>query len=161
MALQLLDGTSAVFDFQTDVNSTDLNAANTVGGAMPAATSANFDSWKCAAGYLSLDITREMLERTTFCTGGWRGRVPALKDLQGRLEGFSSKGAKISDPLYLFATTKGVPTIVTIDTGCTISAEIMASRHHTGVRAAQNSEMGLDFVQDGTYIPPATVWVTS
>jgi hypothetical protein len=157
----LLDGTSANFNFQTDVNAADLTAANQTGATIPPATSANYDSWKCAASYMSVDITQEFLIRTTFCSNRWVGRTPGLRDLNGLLDGFMSSGIKISDPLYLFQTTLGIPWIATINTGLTISANIMASRQHSGIRAFQNSEMGVAFAQDGTYISPSTVWITS
>lgn len=157
----LLDGVSSLFDFQTDVNSSDLAAANTAAGTIPAASSSNMNSWKCMANYLSLDITQEFLIRTTFCSGRWVGRTPGLRDINGMLDGFLSQGALISDPLYLFSTAKGIPWIATINTGMTISGCIMAGRNHIGMRSFQNSEQGVSFATDSTFVTPASTWITS
>ena len=162
MSLQLLDGVSAAFNFQTDINTADLATANLgSGAAQPAATSTNFDSWKCIASYMSIDISQELLDRTTFCTQGWKGRFAALKDLQGRLDGFAAKGAgggNIANPSYMFGTSKGIPTLATLDSGCTISFNAMAARDHSGLRAQANSERSMEFMQDSTYFAPVFVW---
>jgi hypothetical protein len=158
MAQTLLDGTTAAFNFQTDVLAADLTAANVSGGAYPATTSTALDSWKCMARYLSIDIDRALINRTTFCTAGWMGHVPALKNLVGRLAGFMSKGSSISNPLYMFGTTFGIPMIATLDTALTISALVMASRDHLGMTAMENSEREMTFESDGTYLAPAVSW---
>lgn len=159
--LQLLDGVSAAFDFATDTNATDLTNANQATPTFPAATSANFNSWKCVANYMSVDITQEFLIRTTFCSNRWVGRTPGLRDLNGILDGFASQGVTISDPMYMFSTTKGIPWIATVNTGCTLSGLIMAGRNHIGMRSFQNSEMAMSFATDGSFYSPSSTWVTS
>lgn len=158
MAQSLLDGTTAAFSFKTDINATDLSAANVSGGSYPAATSTNYDEWKCMARYLSLDFDRTLLSRTTFCTSGWMGHVPGLKNIVGRLSGFASKGSTISNPLYLLGTTFGVPMLATLDTSCTVTALIHCSRDHIGLTAQENSEREVTFESDGTYIAPTVSW---
>lgn len=137
MALSLLDGTSAAFDFTTSAL-----------------------SWKCKANYCSADINRDMLERTTFCSGaGWRERIPALKQVLGRLEGFIGKGGNAADdPMYLFSSNNAPAFVMTFDTGCTLSGSMHATRLHLGIRAAQNSELALDWESTGAV---TSAWVTS
>lgn len=136
MALSLLDGTSAAVDF----------------------TIATI-SYKCIANYLSLDFVRDMFEYTTFCGTGWRTRTPGMKQGIGRLDGFAAKGVPtIVDPLALFATTLGSAFVFTVDTGCTLTGTLIVNRDHTGMRAAANSERGIDFETQGAV---TSVWVTS
>lgn len=127
MALTLLDGTTAAFDITFATK-----------------------SYKCLASYVSADIVREFTERTTFCTtGGWRSRVPGMKQMIGRLDGFMGKGSDISDPSILFATTTPMAFVVTWDTGCTMTGSGHTGRVHLGMRAQANSEFGLDWESDG------------
>lgn len=137
MGLQLLDGTTAACDFTTGVRAT-------FGG-----TPATAVSWQGVAGYISLDITRDMFEQTVFSGVGWRSRIPGNRQINGRLDGFASKGKSISDPLALFANNFAVAFVATVDASCTLSFDGFASRHHTGIRAAGPSEMGLDFESAG------------
>lgn len=157
----LLDGVSSLFDFQTDINSTDLTNANQASPTFPAASSSNFNSWKCMANRLSLTISQEFLIRTTFCTGRWVGRTPGLRDINGVLDGFMSQGALISDPMYMFSTVKGIPWIATINTGLTIQGNIMAARDTFGIQSFQNSDSSMAFATDGTWLSPSTTWITS
>ena len=162
MSLALIDGISAAFNFNTSVFTTDLNTANATNGSYPSNSSggnfSNGSNWTCTAAYASFDFTQELLDRTTFCTGGWKGRFAALKDMIGRLDMFASKGSPISNPSYMFGTALGVPMLATIDSGCTITALIKQSRRHIGLRAAANSEDSMEFAQDGTYLAPVIVW---
>jgi hypothetical protein len=161
MALSLIDGISAAFNFNTSVLSADLTAANVAGGSYPTSTGGNFSngsSWTCTAAYASFNFSQDLLDRTTFCTGGWKGRFAALKDLTGRLDMFASKGSPISNPTYMFGTALGVPMLATIDSGCTITALIKESRRALGIRAAANSEDSMEFAQDGTYLAPSVTW---
>jgi hypothetical protein len=137
MALVLIDGSTAAFDFTT--------------GASPV-------SWKCVASYFSFDVGRRMEDRTTFCTtGGWAQGVPTMKQASIRIDGFASKGLAISDPLSLFASTTPVAYSATVDTGCTLAGNLHAVGHHTGLRAQGASEMGMSAVTDG---PATSAWVT-
>jgi hypothetical protein len=137
MALVLIDGSTAAFDFTT--------------GASPV-------SWKCISSYFSFDIGRRMEDRTTFCTsGGWAQGVPTMKQASIRIDGFASKGLAISDPLALFASTAAVAFVATVDTGCTLSGSLHCTGHHTGMRAQGASEMGMSAVSDGAV---TSVWVT-
>lgn len=161
MSLGLIDGISAAFNFNTSVFAADLTAANVAGGAYPSNSGGNFSNgstWNCTAAYASFNFSQDLLDRTTFCTGGWKGRFSALKDLTGRLDMFASKGSPISNPGYMFGTPLGVPMLATIDAGCSISALIKQSRRSIGLRAAANSEDSLEFAQDGTYLAPVIVW---
>jgi hypothetical protein len=137
MALSLLDGTSAAVDF----------------------TIATI-SYKCIANYLSIDFVRDMFEYTTFCTaGGWRTRTPGMKQGIGRLDGFAAKGVTtIVDPLALFSGSAGSAFVFTVDTGCTLTGTLVVTRDHTGMRAAANSERGIDFETQGAV---TSVWVTA
>jgi hypothetical protein len=138
MALVLIDGSTAAFDFTT--------------GATPV-------SWKCVASYFSFDLGRRMEDRTTFCTtGGWAQGVPTMKQGSIRIDGFASKGSTISDPFALFASTAAVAFVATVDTLCTITGNLHAVGHHTGLRAQGASEMGLSAVTDGA---PTSAWVTT
>lgn len=136
MAMSLLDGTMAAFDI----------------------TIATL-SYKCMAAYVSADIVREFTERTTFCTtGGWRSRLPGMKQLIGRIDGFMMKGDPKSDPSILFASTASLAFVITMDTGCTITGSLHTGRVHLGMRAQANSEEGIDFESDGVV---TFVWVVA
>lgn len=136
MALALLDGTTAAFDI----------SIATI-------------SYKCIAAYVSADIVREFTERTTFCTaGGWRSRLPGMKQLIGRIDGFMAKGVPLADPSILFATTSPLAFVITFDTGCTATGAMHAGRVHLGMRAQANSEEGIDFESDGVV---TFVWVVA
>lgn len=138
MALTLLDGSDSTIDFQTGT------------GLL---------SWKCGVSYMSIDIGRRMEDRTTFCTsGGWAAGVPTMKQAAIRLDGFMSKGAAFSDPLYLFSSTTAVAFVATFFTGCTMTGNMHAVGEHSGIRAQGASEMGVSAVSDG---PITTAWVTS
>lgn len=140
MALSLLDGTSALIDF---------SIAYDGGGSSQS-------SMKCAFNYISADISREFTEKTTFCSSGWRSRQPGMKQVVGHLDGFVSKGTVFSDPLALFATTNAFPFVFTADTGCTLTGSLHAQRDHIGLRAAANSERGLDWESTGAV---TSAWV--
>lgn len=138
MALELLDGSSATIDLNM--------------GSAPV-------SWKCAINYFSFDLGRRMEDRTTFCTGGqWASGVPTMKQGAIRADGFLSKGATFSDPMFLFSTTTPVPFVATFFTGCTITGNMHAVGHHSGMRAQGASEMGVSAVTDGAV---TSAWVTS
>ncbi len=162
MPQKLLDGTNVNFNFQTDLASADITAANVAGGVFPTSafgSTPTADSWACVATRLSLRVSRQMLIRNTFCNNGWVGRTPSYKDLQGALDGFMSKGSKISDPLYLFSATGAIPMVATVDTGCTLSALIHAGEDNNTIGAGENSSRAVQFMGDGTYIAPMTAWV--
>lgn len=136
MAMQILDGTEAVFDV----------------------TIATL-SYKCMASYVSADIIREFTERTTFCSsGGWRSRTPGMKQLIGRIDGFLNKGVANSDPSILFASTTALAFVITFDALCTVTGSMHVGRVHLGLRAKANSEEGIDFESDGTV---SFAWVVS
>lgn len=136
--MTILDGTTAAFDFTTGT--------------------AASDSWKCVATYAEFNVRRDFIEQTTFCsTGGWRERLPILKQVIGRITGFLSKGEAISDPLHLFSGTAGVPFVFTADTGCTLSGNLHAANYRGGMRAQANSEMDLDYESTGSVSSSWTV----
>jgi hypothetical protein len=138
MALALLDGSTAAFDFTT--------------GASPV-------SWKCVASYFSFDLGRRMEDRTTFCTtGGWASGVPTMKQGSIRIDGFLSTGATISDPFLLFSSTTAVAYVATFNTLCTITGNLHAVGFHAGMRAQGASEMGVSAVTDGAQ---TSAWVTA
>jgi hypothetical protein len=157
--VQIIDGVSAAFNFQTDTYGADVNQSNNViSPSYPSSNASNYASWSCVANYCSVDLTQELLDRTTFCTAGWKGRFAALKDLMGRVDGFMSQGSPISNPAYMFGTTKGIPLLATFNTGCMINVNAMCSRWHGGLRAQSNSEMGMEWAQDSTYLSPSISW---
>jgi hypothetical protein len=158
MPLKLLDGTSAAFSFQTDVNSADLLAAGS--GSFPAG-STNFDAWTCVANELSLELSQTFIDKTTFCSNRWVGRTVGRRDISGRLSLIESKGTPVSNPAYLFSTTSSIPMLATLDVGCTLSAMIVGSRRTVGARAYDNYSGSLEFMTDGQVYSPAWVWVTS
>lgn len=137
MALELLNGTTAAFDFTTATRTTFSGTAGTA------------KTWAGVASYFSADIARELFEQTTFGSSGWRSRIPGMKQLIGHIDGFTSKGLSNSDPLYLFANNFPIAFVATVDTGCTLTGDGFATRHHTGLRAAAQSEMALDFESYG------------
>jgi hypothetical protein len=138
MALALIDGSTAAFDFTT--------------GASPV-------SWKCVASYFSFDLGRRMEDRTTFCTvGGWASGVPTMKQGSIRIDGFMSKGTTFSDPFLLFSSTTAVAFVATFDTLCTLTGNLHAVGYHAGMRAQGASEMGVSAVTDGAV---TSAWVTS
>lgn len=115
-------------------------------------------SLKCAFSYMSFDFVREMFEQTTFCSSGWRSRIPGMKQLLGRLDGFATTGAAFSDPLAYMTTTVPVAIVATLDTSCTLTFSGFVNRSHVGLRAAGASEAGLDFESTGAV---TSAWVTS
>jgi hypothetical protein len=129
--MELLDGTNALIDFQLDYPGT----SNV--------------SLKCAFAYMSCDIVREFTEKTTFCSDGWRSRQPGMKQCVGRLDGFASKASVYSDPLALFADNDPKDFLFTADSGCTIGGQLHIARDHIGLRAAANSERGIDWESYG------------
>lgn len=140
MALELLDGTVATIDFSIAYSGT----AQT--------------SLKCAFNYLSARMQRGFTEQTTFCSSGWVQENPGMKQVLLHLDGFVSKGAVFSDPLALFADNIAKPFIFTATTGCTLSGSAHASLDAMGMRAAANSERGIDL---RSYGPVTSVWVVA
>jgi hypothetical protein len=131
--LSILDGSNANIDLSLDGN-----------------------SYKCVFNFWTADIVRAFTEATTFCSSGWRSRVPGLKQLVGHAQGYASKGQAISDPSALIAEQSGIPIVLTADTGCTFSFTGHVSRSRTSFRAAENSDAGLDFESTG---PVTVAWV--
>jgi hypothetical protein len=140
MALALLDGTTAAIDMTIAISGT------------------NQTSLKCAFGYMSADLVREMSEKTTFCSSGWRSRQPGMKQLVGHLDGFASKGAVYSDPAVMMATTTALAFVFTADTTCTLTGNLHVVRDHMGLRAAANSDRGIDWESDGVV---TSAWVVA
>lgn len=138
--LALLDGTAAAVDFSIAYSGTVQT------------------SLKCAFAYISCDVVREFTEKTTFCSSGWRARNPGMKQLIGHLDGFMSKGTNYSDPLALFASNDPFPFIFTADTSCTLTGSLHAARDHNGMRAAANSERGIDWESSGVV---TSAWVVA
>jgi hypothetical protein len=138
MSLAIIDGSNATIDV----------SLNTV-------------SYKCMASYWSADISRDMLNITTFCSGGWRARRPGQNVLTGRIVGFATTGFAGSDPLALFASgfqASGVPFVLTATSGCYLSGTCNVTNDHIGMRAALESEAGTDFESTG---PVTSVWIVS
>jgi hypothetical protein len=140
MALTLLDGTNANIDFAVAVSGS------------------NTTSFKCAFGYMSADMVREMSEKTTFCSEGWRARQPGMKQLVGHLDGFVSSGAVYSDPTIMMSTTTPLAFVFTADTSCTLTGDLHVVRDHMGLRAASNSDRGIDWESSG---PVTSAWVVA
>jgi hypothetical protein len=146
MALQILDGTTAATEITLGVRST-------YGGSAGAGV-----SLKCVLTYISMDVIREMFEQTTFCSSGWRSRIPGMKQMIGRADGFDAKGAVHCDPLLYFANNYPQAMVYTADTSCTLSSDVFINRRHSGMRAAGNSEAGYDIESFGAV---TSAWVTS
>jgi hypothetical protein len=122
MALALLDGTSAAVNIAINTN-----------------------SYNCIFSYVSADISRQFNEYTTFCSTGWRSRVPGMKQITGRLDGFLSTGANISDPSQYFASQVASNFVLTFTINCTYTFTGWVGKPHSGIRAAANSELSLDY----------------
>jgi hypothetical protein len=139
MALALLDGTTAAVDFTSKL---------TTGGSLT--------SFKCIANRLALIIQRATTDRFTFCSGGWAQPVAGIRAGFGRLDGFASKGAPISDPLALIAVDDPLDFVFTVDTLCTLSGKLIAVQDGAGVQALGESTRGIDF---RTYGAVTSAWV--
>lgn len=146
MSIQLLDGTTAAFGVT-------FAARSAYGGSAGTAV-----ELKCTATYWSADIMREMFEQTTFCSTGWRSRIGGMKQLIGRIDGFSSTGIVASDPLLYFANNFPIAVVATVTTSCTLTHDAFVNRRHEGMRAAGNSEAGYDYESFGAV---TSAWVTS
>lgn len=133
MALALLDGTTAASDIS-------------VGG----------QSIKCVLNSIRADIVRDMFEKTTFCSGGWRSRTPGMKQLLFGGVGYAHKGQPHSDPLDYVSSTTGEAWVITIDTGCTLTFTGHSTLVHLGVNAAANSEFAVSGESDGAV---TSAWV--
>lgn len=141
MALALLDGTTAAIDMTIAV----------AGGT-------NQTSLKCAFGYMSADFVREMTEKTTFCSSGWRSRNPGMKQVVGHLDGFVSTGQSYSDPAAMMSGTTPLAFLFTATTSCTLTGNLHVVRDHMGLRAAANSDRGIDWESDGVV---TSAWVVA
>lgn len=137
--LALLDGTAAAID----------TVITLTGGTVTV---------RCWATYLSVDLTRAMLDRTTFCTSGWTDVFPSLRSAQGRIEGFANKGLSISDPMAWFTDQTARSVTFSADNSCTMTGNAFCASDHTGLRAAANSERGISFVNSG---PWSSAWVVT
>lgn len=122
--------------------------------------SLNSVSFKCVFSRWSGDFVREMTEKTTFCSGGWRSRDPGMKQLVFRMDGFASKGFAGSDPLELMAadSVTGIPFVLTADSGCYLSGNCHIGLSHIGQNAQLNSESGIGAESDG---PVSSFWIVA
>lgn len=136
MALALLDGTNANIDIS-------------FGGA----------SHKCLFNYWTADLERDFTEATTFCSSGWRSRIPGMRRLTGRAEGYLGKSTAVTDPTVTgFTSQAAVAIVLTADTGCTYTFSGYVGRVHAGLRAAANSEYAVEFESAGQV---TVAWVVS
>lgn len=141
--LALLDGTNANIDF-----------AIASAGAGATATA----SLKCSFAFLSARIVREFTEQTTFCSSGWRSRNPGFMQLLMHLDGYASKGTPLSSPMALFTDNLARPFVFTADTSCTFSGSAHAAADGIGLRAAGNSDRGIDLESYGAV---TVAWVVA
>jgi hypothetical protein len=137
MAFGTLDGTDAALDISLNLGA----------GAV---------SVKCIFNYVSLDFTRGSIPRVTFCSSGWQSQFMTIMSMSGRLEGYQTKGLALSDPLSWFTKTVTAALVVTISTGCSLTASCFCNADHEGVRAFADSERGVGFIADG---PVSSAWV--
>lgn len=137
MAFATLDGTDAGLDVTLNLGS----------GAV---------SVKCIFNYISLDFSRGSIPKVTFCSSGWASRFVTIKSMDGRLEGYQSKGLALSDPLAWFTQTVTAALIVTLSSGCSITSNCFCIADHEGVRAFADSERGVGFTSDGAV---SSAWV--
>lgn len=135
MALALLDGSNA---------SIDVSIATA--------------SYKCIAAAWTARLVREFSEQTTFCSGGWRARVPGMRQLIGSLAGFASKGSAISDPSVNISTQLPVAMVLTADTGSTFTFSGHVGSDETTMVAAANSGRAIAFESTGAVV---TAWVVA
>jgi len=133
MALALLDGTDATIDIQ-------LNSV----------------SYKGIMGQWVARMGREFFEQTTFASGGWRSRVPGLKQVTGSMAGFNSKGSAASDPLALFANQTPYAGVFTSTTGCTLTGTFHEQSDSVSEIAAGVSGRAIDFESYGAV---TSAWV--
>lgn len=133
MAIALLDGTNAAID---------VTIATVSIKAMAAAWTAR--------------MLRDFFEQTTFASGGWRARVPGMKQCLVSVAGFSSKGISMSDPLALFATQAPMASVYTADTSCSITGNFhYGSDEHSYVAAGNSGRV----IAGESYGPVTTAWV--
>lgn len=139
MAFQLLSGTTAIVDINIAIGS---------GSGTPVSSKCLFRRWMAR-------ITQEMFEQTVFCGGGWRSRIPGLKQLIGRLDGYMSVGNAASDPLAFFQNTLAAPFVLTATTSATISGNGWVTSDEQAIEAAANTSRGVDFESFGAVL---TAW---
>lgn len=124
--LALLEGTTAAIDFTLAFV-----------GTTPV-------SVKAAFNYISARIQRGFFDQTTFASSGWVSETCGMKQLLMHLDGYASKGTPYSDPLALFSDNVPRPFVFTADVGCTLTGNCLAASDGVGMRAAANSDRGID-----------------
>lgn len=137
MAFGLLDGTDAALDATVNLGSGTVSV-------------------KCIFNYMSIDFSKAMIPRITFCSSGWSSKFVSMKSCDGRFEGYQSKGNALSDPLAWFTQTVSAAVVVTLSSGCSISGNFFCVGDHEGVRAFADTERGINFTNDGAI---STAWV--
>lgn len=135
----LLNGTTAIIDVSMAIGS---------GSGSPTSVKCQFRRWMAR-------ITQEMFEQTSFCSGSWRARIPGLRQLIGRLDGYMSIGNVGSDPLAYFQNTLPAPFVLTATTSATISGNAWVTSDENSIEAAANSSRAVDFE---SYGPCLTSW---
>lgn len=138
--LALLDGTDATIDITL-----------------------NGQSYKGIMGAWVARMGRDFFEQTTFASGGWRQRVPGMKQVTGSMAGFNSKGVPASDPLALFANQTPYAGVFTSNTtltptACTLSGNFHEASDSISEIAAGVSGRAIDFESSGAV---TSVWVVS
>lgn len=137
----LLDGTVAAVD---------MTIAPTAVGAQ--------SSIRCIASYISLMFRRGTTQRVTFCENGWSKPSAGMRQGFGHIDGFSSKGGPLSDPLAMFNQNDPLPFTFTADAGLTFTGKLVLTQDMTGVRAFAEHARGIDFE---TYGIISTLWVVA
>ncbi len=123
------------------------------------AISVNSNAIQCFINAWTARIVREFTERTTFCTtGGWRSRLPGMKQLIGTFTGFLAKGVAGANPLSYMTGTAPQPYVITADTGCNFTFLGHAREVGAGQRAGADSSFDLNFESDG---PVSVEWVVA
>jgi hypothetical protein len=139
MALELLEGTTAAIDLTVEF------------GGTPA-------SLKAAFNYISARMQRGFFDQTTFASDGWVSETCGMRQCLIHADGYASKGTPFSDPLELFSDNVPRAVVFTADTGCTITGDYLAASDGIGMRAAANSDRGIDLRSRGAV---TSAWVVA
>lgn len=141
MALALLNGTTAAFDF---------TLAATSGGSPT--------SIKCIAHSVSLVLRRGSFEQVTFCSSGWRVPTPGFRGGYLHVDGFVATGSAIADPLIQFYVDAACPFVMTMDTGTTMTGSALQTQGALSARAFAEFLTGTDYETSGVV---TKVWVVA
>jgi len=136
MSLTLLDGTNANIDL-------------TIGGS----------SFRCQLSSMAIEMTRDLLQRVTFCSSNFKEKIPSLKEVRGVASGFVGKSDATAKLGAFILDDTAVAIVATFDTGCTIGFTAQVTRDSGGTQAAGLSSRTIEFESINDDL--AVTWVTT